>query len=68
MNGVMEMNEIQHAHTTSLTQRDSQAHAHARSVAHTHTHTHTGTQPNGPSQHHLENKSDDPRKRNGRAG
>lgn len=49
MNGVMEMN----AHTISLTQRNSQAHAHAL----------THKRPNGPSQHHLENKSDDPRKR-----
>ena len=60
MNGVMEMNEIQHAHTTSLTQGDSMAHART----HTHTHTHNLM---ALSQHHLENKSDDPRKRNRRA-
>lgn len=53
MNGVMEMNEIRRAHTTSLKQRNSQAHAD----------TLTNKHPNGPSQHHLGKKSDDPRKR-----
>lgn len=41
MNGVMEMNEILHARTTSLTQGHRVMHASDLSHTHTDTHTHT---------------------------